>query len=117
MGDLTGDYGCQCEFILFAHKGRHNLLCGRKSNIWRVPRDKAGEHPTPKPVALMANCIRNSTNVNDLVLDPFMGSGSTGVAAVQEGRHFIGVELEHEYFDIACRRIEGALRAPQLFID
>lgn len=106
-GDLTGDYGNQCELILFAHKGRHKLKDGRPSNLWRVPRDPAGEHPTPKPVALMSRCIHNSVDKGGLVLDPFMGSGSTGVAAIREGCHFIGIELEPKYFDISCRRIEA----------
>lgn len=106
-GDLTGDYGNQCELILFAHKGRHTLKDGRPSNLWRVPRDPAGEHPTPKPVALMSRCIHNSVNKGGVVLDPFMGSGSTGVAAIREGCHFIGIELEPKYFDISCRRIEA----------
>lgn len=106
-GDLTGDYANQCELILFAHKGRHTLKDGRPSNLWRVPRDPAGEHPTPKPVALMSRCIHNSVNKGGMVLDPFMGSGSTGVAAIREGCHFIGIELEPKYFDISCRRIEA----------
>jgi site-specific DNA-methyltransferase (adenine-specific) len=106
-GDLTGDYANQCELILFAHKGRHKLKDGRPSNLWRVSRDPAGEHPTPKPVALMARCIHNSVNKGGTVLDPFMGSGSTGVAAIREGCHFIGIELELKYFDISCRRIEA----------
>ena len=106
-GDLAGDYGNQCELILFAHKGRHKLKDGRPSNLWRVSRDPAGEHPTPKPVALMARCIHNSVDKGGVVLDPFMGSGSTGVAAIREGCHFIGIELEPKYFDISCRRIEA----------
>ncbi|MBS6510382.1 MAG: site-specific DNA-methyltransferase, partial [Clostridiales bacterium] len=80
-GDLTGDYGNQCEVIIFAHKGRH-IIQHRWSNLWQVRREVAGEHPTPKPVALMAKCILNSTHKGDVVCDPFMGSGTTGVAAV-----------------------------------
>lgn len=105
-GDLRGDYGNQCELILFAHKGRHLLKNGRPSNLWKIPRERAGEHPTPKPVALMRNCILNSSERGDWILDPFMGSGTTGVAAVQSGRKFVGIEIEERYFDIACRRIE-----------
>jgi site-specific DNA-methyltransferase (adenine-specific) len=103
-GDLVGDYGCQVELILFAHKGRHVLREGRPANLWRVPRDPAGGHPTPKPVSLMARCIIHSTDRGDIVLDPFMGSGSTGVAAVENARHFIGIEIEPKYYDIARRR-------------
>ena len=114
-GDLVGDYGNQCELILFAHKGRHRLKDGRPSNLWRVPRDPAGEHPTPKPVNLMARCIHNSVGKGGTALDPFMGSGSTGVAAIREGVHFIGIELEQKYFDIACRRIEAEERQITMF--
>lgn len=105
-GDLHGDYGNQCELIIFAHKGKHKLKDGRPSNIWKFPRDKAGEHPTPKPVPLMQKCIHNSVERGGLVIDPFMGSGSTGVAAMKEGARFIGIEISEKYFDIACRRIE-----------
>ena len=73
-----------------------------------MPRDPAGEHPTPKPVALMQRCIHNSVNSGGIVLDPFMGSGSTGVAAIREQCRFVGIEVEPKYFDIACRRIDAA---------
>ena len=115
-GDLAGDYGNQCEVILFAHKGRH-IIRHRWSNLWSIPREKASEHPTPKPVALMSRCIVNSTRPGDTVLDPFMGSGTTGVAAVSNGRKFIGVEIEHKYFEIACRRIEQAQKQQNLFLN
>ena len=71
------------------------------------------EHPTQKPVALMAWCIAQSGNPAT-VLDPFMGSGTTGVACMNLGRKFIGIEREPKYFDIACRRIEDAQRQGRL---
>lgn len=67
-----------------------------------------GEHPTQKPVPLLAWLIRTYTNEGDTVLDSFMGSGSTGIACVQEGRRFIGIEREDKYFEVAKRRIEEA---------
>jgi site-specific DNA-methyltransferase (adenine-specific)/modification methylase len=70
-------------------------------------------HPTQKPVALMAWCIEWAGNPST-VLDPFMGSGTTGVACAQLGRKFIGIEIEPKYFDIACRRIEDAYRQQPL---
>jgi len=70
-------------------------------------------HPTEKPVGLMKMLLRK---VPGTILDPFMGSGTTGVAAVQMGRDFIGIEREPKYFDIACRRIEEAQRQGDLFI-
>jgi DNA modification methylase len=71
-------------------------------------------HPTQKPIALMRWCIDQAGNPKT-ILDPFMGSGTTGVAAIQMGRKFIGIEREEKYFDIACRRIEEAAKQGQLF--
>lgn len=71
------------------------------------------EHPTQKPVSLMLWCVAMVDA--DVVLDPFLGSGTTGVACVQLGRSFIGIERERKYFDIACRRIEDAQRQTSLF--
>ena len=74
------------------------------------------QHPTQKPLGLMKWCIEK-TGIADgaIVLDPYMGSGTTGVAAVQMGRKFIGIEREPKYFDIACRRIEDAQRMQDMF--
>lgn len=73
-------------------------------------------HPCPKPVRWMRWACNLTSRVGELILDPFMGSGTTGVAAVQMGRRFIGIEIEPKYFDIACRRIEEAQRQSDLFI-
>jgi DNA modification methylase len=70
------------------------------------------QHPTEKPVGLMRQLIRKTSGA---ILDPFMGSGTTGVAAVQMGRKFIGIEREPKYFAIACRRIEDAQRVTDMF--
>lgn len=79
-------------------------------------RDRHGVHPTEKPVRLMKELIGDFTNQGDLIADPFMGSGTTGVACAQMGRRFIGIEKSREYFDIACQRIEDAYRQPDLLI-
>ena len=71
-------------------------------------------HPTMKPLAVMKWCIGQAGNPKT-ILDPFMGSGTTGVAAMQLGRKFIGIEIEPKYFDIACERIENAQRQTNLF--
>jgi DNA modification methylase len=76
---------------------------------------QATDHPTPKPPELARHFIRLHTKPGDLVLDPFMGGGSTAVAAIAEGRRFVGVELDPAFFDMACRRIEKAQRQGQLF--
>lgn len=73
------------------------------------------EHPTQKPVEIMRWSILQLENPSSII-DPFMGSGTTGVAAVNLGRRFIGIEIEPKYFDIACRRIEQATRQADLFI-
>lgn len=72
------------------------------------------EHPTQKPIALMEWCIEQAANKPQSILDPFMGSGTTGVACMNLGRSFIGIEREVKYFDIACRRIEDAQRQGRL---
>lgn len=72
------------------------------------------EHTTQKPIRLMRWCIEQCAMPN-VILDPYMGSGTTGVAAAQLGRKFIGIEIEKRYFDIACERIENAQRQERMF--
>lgn len=74
-------------------------------------------HPHQKPAAIMRACIQYIPDRPETILDPFMGSGTTGVAAVKLGRKFIGIEIEPKYFDIACRRISDELARPDLFIE
>ncbi len=75
------------------------------------------DHPTPKQPAVTEWLVTSSTTRGETILDPFMGSGTTGVAAVKLGRKFIGIEIEPKYFEIACRRISDALARPDLFIE
>lgn len=100
------------------HKYTFNYETMREENggkqmktVWsfQAPRDdeKAhGKHPTQKPVALVARCLRASTNEGDLVLDPFMGSGTTGVAALALRRRFIGIEQDETFAELAVRRLK-----------
>lgn len=74
------------------------------------------EHPTQKPIEVMKWCIDQLPSDVGTILDPFMGSGTTGVAAVKKGKAFYGIEREPKYFDIACRRIADALSRPDLFV-
>ena len=85
-----------------------------KAPVWRGPTADKEDHPTPKPIWLMERQIVASVMPGGTVLDGFMGSGSTGVAAVRLQRAFIGIEREPKYFDIACRRIEDAQRQGRL---
>lgn len=89
---------------------------GYPKNVLNYGMDEGSKiHPTQKPVALMSYLIRTYTNVGDTVLDNCMGSGTTGVAAIQEGRKFIGIEKDEGYFNIARTRIEAA--APKAATD
>ncbi len=74
------------------------------------------EHPTQKPLGVMKWCIEHLPDSSLTILDPYMGSGTTGVASVKLGRRFIGIEIDQRYFDIACRRIEDAAKQPDMFI-
>lgn len=78
------------------------------------PKGKGGLHPTQKPVELMRWCLSLIPGANSIV-DPFMGSGTTGVAAISDGRNFVGIEQDADYFDVACRRIAEAWKQPRLF--
>lgn len=79
--------------------------------------DGGKEHPTQKPIEVMRWCVNFLPSSAEIVLDPFMGSGTTGVAAVKLGKQFVGVEINPTYFDLACRRITEALQATDMFIE
>lgn len=89
----------------------------RACDVFSIPPTKGapGRHPTEKPLPLMAALTEVASERGATILDPFMGSGTTGVAAVQMGRKFIGIEREPKYFEIACRRIEDAQRVQDMF--
>jgi len=112
MGDLKHEHGRQTEVALFWPGDKHKFPCKRPTDVVYAQRTGNEYHPTEKPVSLMRQII---SWTEGMIFDPFMGSGTTGVAAVQEGRKFIGIELEPKYFDIACRRIEEAQRQQRLF--
>lgn len=83
----------------------------------RRERDIVREHPTQKPVDVMKWCIEHIPDPSRTILDPFMGSGTTGVAAVKLGRRFIGIEIDERYFDIACKRIAKAYEQPDMLVE
>jgi site-specific DNA-methyltransferase (adenine-specific) len=122
--------GCRCfthstEILLWATKAKKggkdrytfNYDAMRQENggkqmknAWKMmspnsEEKKLGKHPTQKPLSLVARCLRASTNVGDLVLDPFVGSGTTGVAALRLGRNFLGCEREGKYVRLAIKRL------------
>jgi len=118
-GTGSGRWGFKCSTpVLFYGKCPYLATGkGRRANSWQQPPDDYAEksaHPCPKPLGMMQWLVTRASLLGETVLDPFMGSGTTGVACVQLGRKFIGIELDPGYFDIACKRIENELRRPRL---
>ena len=96
-----------CEFIVFLRKGKaKNINNMGTKQLLLIDNVENKNHPSEKPIKLMEILIKNSSNEQDKVLDPFMGSGSTGVACINTNRNFIGIELDEKYFNIAKERIE-----------
>jgi site-specific DNA-methyltransferase (adenine-specific) len=117
MGDLSSPFYKNFEYIQFARgnvtrKDVYGLVeRKRKGAVLRCPNitgTRSRLHPTQKPVPLLRNLLESSSVFDDVVLDPFMGVGSTGVAAILEGRRFIGIEIDRKYVDIAISRIKTA---------
>lgn len=111
--------GAENFIAAWCGKGFARWNAGGKRGVYTHltnPPGRDGRHPTEKPVALMCEMILDFTNQNQLIADPFMGSGTTGVAAVRLGRRFVGVELNSKYFDIACQRISDEISRPTFFL-
>ena len=107
MGDLKGDFAPKYEMIIFIQKGRRLINGKRDANILKFNKTGNKLHPTQKPVDLLEYLLSKFSDSGDVILDPFMGSGSTGVAAKNLNRNFIGIELDEGYFEIAKNRIEN----------
>lgn len=107
-GDLKAALGHTYEFIILANKGRRLINGKRDTDIVRFNRVAGNKqvHQNQKPVELMSYLLEKWTDPGDLVLDPFMGSGSTGVAAKIGGRNFIGIEIEKRYCKLAESRLK-----------
>jgi site-specific DNA-methyltransferase (adenine-specific) len=105
------------EFTGFFYKGKAFFIndCG-STQLHNVPNPRREAHPTPKPPELLSVYIGNSTQRGETVLDPFMGGGSTLLACAKLGRKGIGIELDPDYFEIACKRVDEATRQPDLFV-
>ncbi|MDE2472591.1 MAG: site-specific DNA-methyltransferase [Bradyrhizobium sp.] len=116
-GANSGPWGFVCGQPIFYY-GKDPYLekqLGRLPNCFSTtePTEENG-HPCPKPIKQTEWLVNRASLAGDLILDPFMGSGTTGVACLRLGRRFIGIEIEAAYFDIACRRIEEEHRKPRL---
>jgi len=109
-GDLKGQYGLNHEFIIYATNGRHILNEKREKDVWKHQRTPKGEycgHPTQKPTKLISKIIKKSSEEGDVILDPFAGGGSTGIAAQNTNRDYILIEKEQKYIDIIKDRLRG----------
>jgi site-specific DNA-methyltransferase (adenine-specific) len=116
-GDLNGNFANQYECIAFFPKDSFRFNNVRPTNVFvfdRVPPTKL-IHPTEKPVDLLRSLIVACTRPNGVVLDLFMGSGSTGEASLLSNRNFIGIEIDKGYFEIAKQRIEKISQQERLF--
>ena len=109
-------YMSQFEYILFLRKGKHKRInnCGTSDVLCFPNKKMKGEdgknlHDTEKPVGLMEVLVTNSSNEGDIVLDPFMGIGSTGIACKNTNRQFIGIELDEKYYNTALNRMKGEI--------
>lgn len=115
-GDCTPNrwYMKNCEFVGFFYKGKAKYINNMSSNqLIYCPQENYGGHPTTKPVALMEYFIKNSSKEGETVLDPFMGTAATAIAAIKSGRKFIGCELNEKWFNISCDRINDFYHKPQ----
>jgi site-specific DNA-methyltransferase (adenine-specific) len=121
MGDLNGAYAPTHEFVIFAgNENARPLQDGRPPDVFEYgqPHTEDYTHPTQKPQTLIADFLINSTTEGDRVLDPFMGSGTTAVAAIQNNRDYIGFEINAEnYRDVIERRIGDAKRQQQASVN
>ncbi|MEM1445178.1 MAG: DNA methyltransferase [Planctomycetota bacterium] len=110
MGDCTRTFAPRDERAWIASRGRWRLPCGRPDSILRCPNIPPARrhHATEKPVEVMAYLVRHLVRPGGIVFDPTMGSGSTGVAALREGRRFVGVELDLRNLAVARKRLRDA---------
>lgn len=107
------------ETVLILHAGKTTKVWNRggASGIWTIPVVNGAEVPTQKPIALVTAFVTDFSKPGELIADPFMGSGTTGVACAMQDRRFIGIEAKPEHFDVCCKRIEAAYRQPRLFTE
>jgi len=116
VGDLEAQYAQQYELVIYANKGKCPLRGKRDTDVWffnRVPNNKL-LHPNQKPVEMIKYMIEKSSDVGDVILDPFFGSGSVGVACLETGRKFIGIEIDLRYCQIAKQRLKPYLTQQRL---
>jgi site-specific DNA-methyltransferase (adenine-specific) len=111
--------GHEMMVAVWCGKGHSHWNGGGRPGTFTYPKNSGGkhEHPTQKPLPLMRQLVALFTDQGQTVLDPFMGSGTTGLAALAEGRSFVGIEVNPKYYEIALQRLAEAIRQPDFFVD
>lgn len=112
--------GFECAVTAWCAKGYRSWNAGGKRGVYTHntnSKERDGRHPTEKPIPLMRELLQDFTNPGQTILDPFMGSGTTGVACARMGRKFIGIEMNDEYFEVSCQRIRKAYEQSDLFVE
>jgi site-specific DNA-methyltransferase (adenine-specific) len=114
---FSGDRpGMGWEAVVVLHRaGKKHWNGGGHHAVWEVPIEQ-GEHPAQKPLRLLNQWVRLFSDEGETVLDPCMGSGTTGVACLKQRRKFVGIERDRRWFELACRRVEAAYQQPDLFL-
>ena len=115
MGDLKGNYAYNYESIMFATNGKHQIRGKRDGSVWQIGKCKQEYHETQKPVELIQKIIEHSSDEGMTVFDPFMGSGTTGIACKNLNRNFIGIELNEDYYLTAKNRVEKHCQQGKFF--
>lgn len=112
LGDLKHTLSTDYELAIICHKGRCKIRGKRDGSVWECTKLNPNKmvHPTQKPEDLLERIIQKWSDESDVILDPFLGSGATAIAAINTNRHYIGYELDEHYFDVACDRLDLAER-------
>ena len=112
-------YRRQHEMVMVAHREKGKLSWNdehpAQSNVMRISKPRDDAHPNVKPIELVERFIQQHTVADGLVLDPFMGSGTTGIAALNLGRRFVGIEIDPRHFATACERIAQSQQQQRMF--
>ena len=116
---LGAGFRAQHELAMHFSKGAPDYFSAKYGNVLRARRVPADDkwHGCEKPIELLSEIVETVADIGSVVLDPFMGSGTTLVACQKLGRRGIGIEIDPDYFEIACRRVEEAARQPDLFVE
>ena len=119
---FTGDRpGVGWEAVAILHReGKKRWNGGGHHAVWRYPVERGNDHPTQKPLAMIRKWVRDFSDPSETIMDPYMGGGTTGVAAFMEKRHFIGIEIDQNYFNLSRNRldrVQGTKKADDHTVD